>query len=451
MFKVGELVKASAGRLRAGSQTDVVQGVSIDTRKILRREAFIAVKGKNFDGHNFISQAIKKGASCVICEDKATQWLKSRAAIIQVKDTVKALGDIAGFHRERFDVPVIAVTGSNGKTTAKEMIFAVLSKKYNVLKNEGTRNNQIGVPNTLLRLRKNHGIAVLELGTNHPGEIGYLAKICRPNIGIITNIAASHLEAFFSLQGVLKEKYALIKSLKEPNIGILNSDDALLKKQTAKALLRPMLFSIGIDSHADFRAGLIRLDATGLRFNINGHDFSLKSHGAHNVYNALIAVAVGRIFGLSFAQASAALADFKFPPGRFRQIKRNKVRFIDDTYNSNPFSLKKALEAYERMQVRGRKIFVMGDMLELGLDKERFHAQAGADIGRICDVFISVGELSRLAAKLAASNGIDPENIFACSSARKVRDLLRKKLSVDKDDVVLVKGSRGIRMEEILK
>ncbi|MFH1640491.1 MAG: UDP-N-acetylmuramoyl-tripeptide--D-alanyl-D-alanine ligase, partial [Candidatus Omnitrophota bacterium] len=247
MFTVKELLIATKGRLVKRGITTKLKGISIDSRTVKPKEAFIAIKGINFDGHDFIQEAIRRGATCVISESRARKKKKSRVNIIEVKDTEKALGDIARFQRQRFDIPVIAVTGSSGKTTTKEMIARVLSKKYNVLKNQGTKNNQIGLPMALLDLSARHDIAVLEIGTNHFGEIGYLSRICLANIGVITNIGPVHLEYLRNLEGVLKEKYALVRNLKKPYIAILNSD-GVMRSRIIKKGTRPFVLGVGIEN-----------------------------------------------------------------------------------------------------------------------------------------------------------------------------------------------------------
>jgi UDP-N-acetylmuramoyl-tripeptide--D-alanyl-D-alanine ligase len=260
MFKIDELLVATKGRLVKGRQdTLLIGGVSTDSRTIKESQAFIAIKGDNFDGHDFIDEALEKGTSCIIAEGGSKKAQTKDVNFIEVKDTLKALGDIARFHRRKFNIPVIAVTGSNGKTTTKEMIARVLAKKLNVLKNEGTKNNQIGVPLTLLNLNASHDIAVLEIGTNHFGEVEYLTRICRPNIGVITNIGLAHLEFFKDLEGVFKEKYSLIEKLEEPYLAILNADDKLLKKQVQKISKKPFIVGVGIRNRSDFFASGVKM------------------------------------------------------------------------------------------------------------------------------------------------------------------------------------------------
>jgi len=477
MFKVNELLKATGGCLISCREDTAIKGISIDSRTVRKGEAFIAIKGSNFDGHDFIDKAIKKGASCIIYEPRPPKiladppcvvaettnharqkswrvrhalWRKPRKAVfIKVKDTVRALGDIACFHRKRFDIPVIAVTGSNGKTTAKEMIAWVLSRRFGVLKNEGTKNNQIGLPMSLLGLNRKHDIAVLEIGTNHFGEVGYLVKICLPNIGVITNIGPAHLEHFHSLKGVFCEKYTLIENLREPYLAILNSDDALLRRQMLEKLKKPFILGFGIKKHADFSASDINPLFDKIEFLVKKYRFTLRTPGYYNVYNALVAIAAARIFGMEYKDIAKRLALFDFPQGRLKIMELNQAKFIDDTYNSNPASLKQALSVLYNFKTKGRKIFVMGDMLELGGRKELFHYHVGQKVREICDIFITVGRLSGFAAEAARRSGFDTKNIFTCASTGEARDILFNKVSLSRRDVVLVKGSRAMKMEEI--
>lgn len=451
MFALNELLAATQGRLAHGKNKAQVMGISIDSRTIRPGEAFIAIKGDNFDGHDFIAEAIKKGASCVI-SGPGTRNKEPGTVFIEVRDTIKALGDIACFQRQKYDIPVIAVTGSNGKTTTKEMLAWVLSGKFKVLKNEGTKNNQIGLPQALLKLDSAHEIAVLEIGTSHFGEVGYLAGICRPNIGIITNIGASHLEYLNSLNNVFKEKYTLIKNLKTPFIAVLNADDSYLRKKVTARVKKPVAIGFGIKNQGDFFASEIRNYKGGLEFRVNRKNkVTLKTLGCYNIYNVLAAIAVARIFGLKYTDIARQLASFEFPQGRLRAVKLNRINFIDDTYNSNPLSLRQALDTLKGFKTKGRKILVMGDMLELGKQSRWFHSQAGCAAAESCDIFVSVGKLSQVSARAARRSGLDAKNIFTCGSSAEARDILYTKILPGEDDVVLVKGSRAIKMEDVLK
>ena len=453
MFKLSELIKATGAKRLNVCKDKVAPGISIDTRTLKTGEAFIAIRGDNFDGHNFIGAAIKKGASIIISEfpKGKLSGLSKGVSYLQVKNTTKALGDIACFHRKRFDIPVIAVTGSNGKTTTKDMVAWVLGGKFKVLKNEGTKNNHIGLPMTLLKLDSSYDFAVLEAGTNHPGEIGYLAKICLPNVAVITNIGPAHLEHFKTLLGVYKEKISLLGRLQFPKIAILNGDDKLLRKAYIKKSSDYLAFGFGLKKKADFSAQSIRNSASGTGFKVKKYGFTLNTFGVYNIYNALAAISVARVFGLRNQDIAARLRSFEFPQSRLRLVKLKKAVFIDDTYNANPASFQQAILALSNFGNKGRKILVMGDMLELGGKSADFHMQIGKMACKVCDVFIAVGRLSSLATEAAIRNGFNKEKVFNCQNSTRAKEILFNNISPSASDIVLVKGSRGMKMEEVFK
>jgi len=452
VFKVNEIIKATGGQLIRGNSRDKARAISTDTRELKPGDAFLALKGNNFDGHDFIPAALKKKASCIIAQNGTGLVVPKGTALIRVKDTALALGDIARFQRQKFHQPVIAVTGSTGKTTTKEMIAWVLSAEATVLKNEGTKNNQIGLPQTLIKLKDKDDYAVVEIGTNHFGEVDYLSGIALPNIAVITNIGPSHLEFLKDLKGVFREKSGLLNNLSRPAIALLNSDDELLRALINKGGGGRQVFSFGINEKSDFSASKIRLGHGRVRFKVNRKfDFALSTPGSYNIYNALPAIAAGRIFGMDYRKIASRLAAFKFPKGRLNLIRFRGVVFIDDTYNSNPLSLRRSLEALKDIKVKGRRILVMGDMLELGAQKESLHREIAGSITNTCDLLITAGELARLTAKSASCRGLKRGNIFCCATACEARELLFNKISPGPDDLVLVKGSRSMKMEEVFK
>ncbi|TRZ49593.1 UDP-N-acetylmuramoyl-tripeptide--D-alanyl-D-alanine ligase [bacterium] len=452
MFTVEKIIKATKGKLLQGNLKGKVAFISTDSRQSHIQGAFLALKGDNFDGHDFIVSALKLGATCIIVSKTTGFVIPKNIALIQVKDTTIALGQLASFKRREFNLPVIAVTGSNGKTTTKEMIAWVLSQDARVLKNEGTKNNHIGLPQALIQLRKSDDFAVVEIGTNHFGEVAYLARIATSNIGVITNIGQSHLEFLRNLSGVFKEKTSLLDNLAKPKIAILNADDKLLKKVILQQNKGIHVFSFGIEQRSDFQASKIKFVNDKIKFKINQKfDFQLSTPGEYNVYNALAAIAVGRIVGLDYSQIAARLASFKFPKGRLSLVEFKGTRFIDDTYNSNPLSLSCALKALSAIKCKGRKILIMGDMLELGAQKESLHRQIAGSITNTCDSLITVGALAKLTALEAARLGLKKKNIFCCASASDARDLLMNKINPQASDLILIKGSRSMKMEEVFK
>lgn len=452
MFSVREIIQATGGKLISGNPAEIINGISTDSRKLKPTEAFLALQGDNFDGHDFIKETLKLKVSCLIIEKEPQCSIPRGLPVIKVKNTTLALGDLARFQRKKFNLPVIAVTGSNGKTTTKEMIAWVLSANARVLKNEGTKNNQIGLPQTLLRLTGQDDYAVVEIGTNHFGEIDYLAKIAQPNIGLITNIGLSHIEFLKNHRGVLKEKSALLNNLFTPALAVINADDKFLKPLITKKSKKISVFSYGIKEKSDFFASAIKLKNCRLEFKVNGKfNFALSTLGYYNIYNALAAIAIGRILGLAYPVIAAKLEEFKFPKGRLNFIEFKGLKFIDDTYNSNPLSLKAALLALSSIKNKGRKIMVMGDMLELGRQKELLHRQAAGSITNICDVLVAVGNLAKITAQAARQSGFNHKNIFCCQNSSEARDLIFKHISPGINDVILVKGSRSMKMEEVFK
>jgi UDP-N-acetylmuramoyl-tripeptide--D-alanyl-D-alanine ligase len=450
MLEINQILKATGGKLYNAVNNAEFRGLSTDSRSIKEGEIFLAIRGDNFDGHNFISEVIDKGAACIIAEDFNLSLLKGVPAI-KVKNSIKALGDIASYHREKFNIPVIAVSGSNGKTTTKEMIAWVLSGKFKVLSNEGSKNNHIGVPMTLLRLDDSYNIAVLELGTNHFGEIKYLSDIVSPPAVAVTNIGQSHLENFKNLSGVYKEKSSLYRQAPLPSVAILNNDDKFLRKDIQRKQKNTFVISFGIKNKSDFQAKEIRSSDKKVEFKCSGHSYVLGTLGVCNVYNALIAIGFGRIFGMDHSEISKRLEDFNFPKGRLNLISFKNTRFLDDTYNSNPFSLNQALNSLAQLEVKGKKILVMGDMLELGDKAGDLHKKSGRIAAKACDVLITVGNLAKLAASEARKSGLASKAIFSCASSAEAAKVLFENFSPGPEDIVLVKGSRSMKMEEVLK
>lgn len=450
MFKVSDLLKTTKRKM-AGFNNAIIESISIDSRQILPNQAFLAIKGENFDGHDFINEVVNKGVKVVIVHNNIK--IKNKGiCCIRVKDTVKALGDIARVHRDKFDIPVIAVTGSNGKTTTKEMIASVLEEAGKVLKNFGTKNNHIGLPLALLGLDNTHDFAVLELGTNHFGEIDYLAKICKPDVSVITNVVASHLEHFNDLKGVLTEKYALIDNMNRKGLAILNSDDELLSKKMSSKARFTFTLGFGIKNEAEFRVSDIKTEGSITEFVVNNkYEFALNTLGQYNVYNALCAIACGRIFGLEYNKIAKRLSEFVFPKGRLNLLEIDKIKLIDDTYNSNPYSFMRALEVLDSFDTGGRKICVMGDMMELGKKRHLFHTKAIIAALGICNVLITVGNLTKAAVEALKNSGVDTGKIFICLTPQEAKEILFGSISLKEDDIVLVKGSRMMRMEEVFK
>ncbi|HBR15356.1 MAG TPA: hypothetical protein DD723_07425 [Candidatus Omnitrophica bacterium] len=442
-FTIEEIVKAVKGRLLQGDRAVVIQGVSINSKTIQPGELFIAIQGERLDGHCFIAEAVANGASAVILSKR--NFLKKDIPVVCVRDTTRALGEVAALHRGRFQIPVIAVTGSTGKTTTKEMIAFILEGKHNVLKNVKTENNQFGVPLTILRLNASHDVAVLELGTNQRGDIAWLSYIAKPTIAVFTNVGASHLQGLKSPAGVFREKFQMVKNMPIAGQVIYNADDRYLEAIARKDLLQERI-SYGILRAADNQASDILLkNNRSTRFKFQKKEFSLKTPAAHNVYNALAALSCGRLLGMSNPVLQKRLAGFPFCDGRQQIQKAGRVWLIDDTYNANPVSFRSALRTLDTLKIKGRKILICADMLELGPQTKALHesiGRAAAESG--IGLVFSIGNYARHITRVLKKARRDVET-FHCLTTEELHQRLKD--VCQPEDAILVKGSRLMRME----
>jgi len=459
MFTITEIIEATKGTLAQGAGQGAVSSVCIDSRIVKKGELFIAVKGDVFDGHDFIDSVIAKGVRVLIIH-KLIEVKDPKISVILVKDTTRALGDIARFHRLRFKIPVIALTGSAGKTTTKEMIAAVLNRKYKVLKNEGTQNNHIGVPLTLLKLKPAHQMIVLECGTNHPGEIIWLADVARPSVAIFTNIGESHLEGLKTTHGVFQEKWDLTSFMGDEGVVIINSDDVFLSRQIRKKNIFKVI-TYGIKRKAHWRAADTNI-VSGRNLNFwvgspqgpqTGHSplfgkkIELNSCGINNVYNALAALCCGVSFKVPIKDIVQALKSFEFPQGRGQIVRLGQGWLINDTYNANPVSMRSALQTLQAIEARRKRIVVAADMLELGKSSRALHQAMGTAIAVTgVDILITVGRLAGLMAAKAKSRNKKMQ-VFACRDVESAQKCLAKVFH--NGDAVLIKGSRRMRMEQV--
>jgi UDP-N-acetylmuramoyl-tripeptide--D-alanyl-D-alanine ligase len=434
----------------------VLTGVSTDSRTTKSGDVFFAIRGEKFDAHDFITKAIGGGAASIVVDRK---WADSNGTMLVsigvprlvVEDTTIALGDLAALYRKKFDIPFIAIAGSNGKTTTKNMVTAVLGTKYKVLSTEGNLNNQIGVPQTLFRLTEEHDMAVVEIGTNHFGELEYLCRILAPTHGLITNIGREHLEFFGSLEGVAKAEGELLDSLRS-NKGtfFLNKDDERLIRR-AKKLRGVKTVSFGFRANGtDLKGTIVGTDErgnAGLRFRPRGKKeiaLQLNVPGEQNAQNALAAAAVGFVMKVSARNIVKALEGFSAIGKRSEVIRLNGLLILNDSYNANPDSVVAALKTLRSMKTAGRRVVVMGDMLELGKSAQREHQNIGKAIARYrVDCLYTFGELSKITNDTAT---VKVKAHFADKA------LLAEQLGnfVSDGDVVLVKGSRGMKMEEVV-
>jgi len=448
MFSVDDIVKATQGILINEKRGVRLKGISINSRTLKEGELFIAIKGQNFDGHDFIKDVIKKSAAAMVLAKKDVVG-EVNIPVILVKDTTKALGDIALFHRLRFQIPVIAITGSAGKTTTKDLVAVVLKKKYKVHKNVANHNNLIGVPLTLFGLNRSHEILVIELGTSFPGEIKRLAEITRPTTAILTNIGESHLEFLKTSARVFKEKLQIMSHMDNQGTVIFNNDDLYLS-QIPGLKLKPKLISYGINQTCDYQADQVSLEKNAqIHFRLNKkRAFTLKSSALHMVYNALAVISMARLLGIEFSDVQKAFRRFSAMNNRHSLSKMGAYWMIDDSYNSNPVSLRSAIHSLNCLNSEGRKILVCGDMLELGRASDGLHCQMGRLIADSdIDILLTVGRHSRFTAQAAKKNKRLKVHHF--TSLVSAQNRLAKYLQPN--DTILVKGSRGIHLEKIVE
>ncbi len=448
MFTIREILKAIDGKLMQGSINAYVNGVAIDSRAIEPNELFIAIKGENFDGHDFVRKVVARGVRVVVVH-RPVKVSNRKVAVIRVEDTVKALGYLALFHRSRFDIPVIGITGSAGKTTTKEMIAAVLKTRLNVLSNVGTQNNHIGVPLTLLRLKKQHQAAVIEMGTNQPGDIPWLAKVARPTMAVLTNIGESHLEKLKNLAGIFQEKLTLAKAIGHDGCIIYNADDQYLKTIPHQKL-SARLIAYSLRERSSNRATNVNIrHSDGLSFKVNKKSFFLKTFSVDMTYNALAAIACANILKISDKNVSQALKTFRFEKGRQEIFKKRGVWIINDSYNANPVSMRSAINALDAFPTDKRRIFICADMLELGRQSQRLHQEVGERVASSkIDVLMTLGDGARLIMRRAQC--LRPQLVVLHFSH--VEDLQHYvHVLCRENDVVLVKGSRRMKMENVVE
>lgn len=446
MFTVKEILDITGAGLVKGNPNKRITGVSIDSRTIKQGQVFVAIKGPRFDGHNFILDAFKNKASAIIASEIDNDCKNIELPVIKVSCGIKALVSLASCHRDKFKIPTIAVTGSNGKTTTKELIAHCLLKNFNVLHSNANENNQFGLSLNLFKLSTQHQACVMEIGTNNFGEIKYLSDILRPNIGVITNIGPSHLEGFKNLKGVFKEKITLLDNLAFPKIGLVNSDDKLLYNFLQG---KPKnVYSFGYKNKADFRLKSLTFENDRLNFKLNNQKFSLNTIAIHNIYNALAAISVSRLFGLSYNDIRIALESFNWPAGRFKRHILGNIHLIDDAYNANPFSFASALDNFKDYNKGAKKILVMADMLELGSLSEKYHLDlAKKIISSKINLFIGLGAFSKkISDFLKANSRIES---YTVKDTEEIIKILKQ--SFDSSPVsVLVKGSHAFKLENVI-
>ena len=450
IFTINEIAIITGGRI-IGLAEGGVSSISTDSRAVEPGQLFVPLRGEHFDGHDFIKDVSEKGIDVILAED---QWLKRHpihesTTCIAVKNSLRALGDLAAAHRKKFDIPVIGVTGSNGKTTVKEMLGAILELTGPGLKTIGNLNNLIGLPQMIFKLRPEHRWAVLEMGMSEPGEIDRLASIAKPGIGIVLNVLPAHLQSMGTVEAIAAAKGELLYRISDGGLAVVNSDDPRVASLSQNASARRISF--GID-RGEVRARDIEpLGLEGQRFLlVTPHGQAtvhLKACGRHNIYNAL-AAATALLEKVELPTIIAGLEAFTPYKGRFQIEKLGGITLIDDSYNANPASTKAALETLNQIAAEGHRIAVLGDMLELGGHGPEAHMGIGAVAGRNVDRLYLIGSLMTVhAAKGAILAGMPADNVICSTGHKEIADLLHR--TVTEGDAILLKGSRGMTMEKV--
>jgi UDP-N-acetylmuramoyl-tripeptide--D-alanyl-D-alanine ligase len=454
-----EILTATGGRLiRQGTRRRFGEVVT-DSSKVRRGSVFVALKGERLDGHQFVPEALERGAECVIVHRRIAAPARKHATVIHVPDTLNALGELAHYRRQKFATRVIAITGSNGKTTTKEMLSAILEEsslngtalRGKVLKTEGNFNNLVGLPLTLLRLRPKHRVAVVELGTNHPGEIERLTRIANPDMGIITSVAAAHLEGLSSLAGVAREKGALYRAMDRRGAIALNTDDPWVLRLGEKFRGRKITYGRRGEVRAEARRSL---GANGVRFTLRAGAKRCQVHlnylGEHNIANATGAAALAYGLGAGMAAIRRGLGRARPFAMRMQIESWNGIGIINDAYNANPASMEGALKTLAQLPCRGERLAVLGDMFELGKNSRAQHLKLGRAVARACiDAVYLLGGEANAVRNGARRGGMAAEAVVVAKDHRELAELLRARIK--KGDWLLVKGSRGMKMEQVIE
>jgi UDP-N-acetylmuramoyl-tripeptide--D-alanyl-D-alanine ligase len=443
-----EVAAATRGTLQGGDGRRVVRRVCTDSREVRAGDLFVCLEGPRHDGHDYASRALLSGAVAVV----AHRPLRNLRPVLEVNDTCDALGWLGRAVRcaRGEDEPlVVGITGTNGKTSTKELVAAALGSRLATVASRRSFNNAIGVPLTLLEIGAETRAVVVEMGTNAPGEIGHLTALARPHVGLITNIGVGHLAGLGSLEGVREEKASLLDGLVGRKVAILNADDAsfgFLRERAPGPVI-----SFGLAPEAHVRATDVRCESSGTRFLVGGrHEGSLRLLGRHAVSNALAAIAVACVAGVELDAALAALASVPSPPGRLSVRRLGDLTLVDDTYNSNPGSFAAALATLGELHLPGRLVIVAGDMLELGDESSSLHRAAGRRVAGLRPALVvAVGERAPDLLAGLVEGGLPARDAHACADVDEAGELLGGLLRGG--DIVLVKGSRGVALDQIVR
>jgi len=442
---IATIAQVTAGRLAQGTPTATLTGVSTDSRTIAPGQLFVAIKGERFDGHQFVRNLTKAGGALV---ERWPLEAPPELPIVVVDDTVAAYGRLAAWWRRQMPARVIALTGSNGKTTTKDMLAHVLGALAPTVASLSSHNNHIGVPETLLRIRPEHAFAVVEIGTNHFGEVPALASLVEPDVALITNIGPSHLEAFGSEEGVAREKGRLLDYLRLDGLAVLHADDPWSRRLAVEANARVVTF--GLSPAADWRASEIQEGDEEISFVVEpvGCRVTLPAVGRCHVSNCLAAMAIAVEMGVPPARAAERMRSFSLPKWRMQLRRIGSITLIADCYNANPASMEAAIGELARRPTSGRRVAVVGDMLELGKVAEEAHRRLGRRLAEAgVQLLCAVGQNALFAAQEAVTAGLPLGQVFWTLENTEAAEWLTRRLG--EGDTVLVKGSRAMRLEEV--
>lgn len=453
-MKIKDIIQVCNGKLVFGDENIVCENFSKDTRTIEKDDIYVGIKGENFDGNTLYEQAFENGAkACILQEIEINENVINKytdKAIIMVDDTVKALQQIASYKRDLYDIPVIAVTGSVGKTSTKDIIASVVSEQFKTFKTQGNLNNHIGVPLTILSL-KDHEALVVEMGMNNLGEISVLSKIAKPNIAVITNVGTSHIGNLGSRENILKAKLEILDGLKEDGVLVINNDNDMLNGWYNSNPNKVKIVTYGIENSSDYMAHDILSEENGSKFNVDIDGVTEKIFvpvgGQHFVYNALSAIAVAKQIGISNSKIKEGIEKFQLTKSRMELIKIAKdITVINDCYNANYDSMKAAIDYLAKSRAN-RKIAILGDMLELGEFSEDLHTKVGEEVAKNkIDVLITVGEMGKVISNTAKSLGI---KIYQFDSNQDAVNQVKQ--IMQQGDIILVKASNGMKFKEIVE
>lgn len=448
-LSLSQIAKLAGVSLSSGDGSVVIHKVSTDSRTLKPGELFVALRGENFDGHNFVDSAAKAGAAGAMVDSNWKGQVPENFALIRTKDTLQTYQQLAANYRKSLPLKVVAITGSNGKTSTKDFTASVLGRRFRVTKTEGNFNNHVGLPRTILEATSRDEVAVWEIGMNHPGEIATLSEIAAPDVAIITNIGVAHIEFMGSREAIADEKGALVEAVKVGGTVILNADDPFTERIAARARAKVVLAGT---TDGTIRASEISQSEDGTEFTIleGAHRCraQLPVPGLHMVQNALLAVTAGRVFGVLLEECAAGLAAAPLAKARLQIKNIGGVEFIDDSYNANPDSMKAALRTLAELPAEGKRIAVLGEMRELGAESERGHREVGETAATLkIDQVIAIGSLASEIAHAAKDAGL--QKIAIVGSTSEAADLLGEIAAPG--DLVLIKGSRLARTEQVIE